>query len=211
MAGQHYALRLDVSQEDKEPISTWLSSNGTAFLAVYEEGENENPHVHVVLYSDKRIDSLRKSFVRAFPGKTGNGGYSLKKCDDDVDAYMRYMCKGIDPELGPTVWCHQGLEYTAEKVSDAHGRYWVNHEALVNNKRKRVKTATIVEELELLCKRKGVKKNDKEAIALEYIRLYRDARKPINIFHARGVVNTVACLLDDSGEAEKALAASIAF
>lgn len=210
MSGLHYALRLDVDQLDKPTLSEWLSANGTGFLVCYEEAAGENPHVHVVLYTDKKMDALRKSFTRGFPTKTGNGGYSLKKCDDDVDAYMRYLCKGTSPDIGPCVWTAQGLDFTPEKVADAHARYWVNNAALVQNKVKRVKCATIVEELELLCKRKGVRKGDKEAIALEYIKLYRDGRKGINIFHARSVVNTVACLLDDSGDTERILAAQIA-
>lgn len=213
MSGQHYALRMDVSESEAEKprLSDWLSANGTAFLVVFEQAPNENDHIHAVFYSDKKLDALRKSFKRAFTEKAGNGGYSLKKCDDDVEAYMRYMCKGPDADTQPEVWCRQGLEYAPEKVVSAHEAYWVNAEALRSNKRKRAKLGTIVEELEALCKHKGVTKGDKVGIAREYIRFYRDARKGINVFHARSVVNTVALLLDDTGKFEEELANQIAY
>lgn len=213
MAGLHYALRMDVSasEEEKPRLSTWLSANASGFLVVFEQAPNENDHIHAVLYSDKKLDALRKSFKRAFPEKAGNGGYSMKKCDDDVEAYMRYMCKGAGVDAPPEVWARQGLEYDDQKVEAAHEAYWVNAEALRSNKRKRAKIGTIVEELEALCKQKGVRKDDKVGIAREYIRFYRDARKGINVFQARAVVNTVALLLDDTGKFEEELANQIAF
>lgn len=209
----HFALRMDVSatEEEKPRLSAWLSSTSSAFLVVFEQAPNENDHVHAVLYSDKKLQALRVSFKRAFPEKTGNGSYSLKSCDDDVDAYMRYMCKGADVDTQPEVWSRQGLEYSVEKVVAGHEMYWVNNASLRANKKAKVKTTAIIDTLEELCKAKGIRKDDKRGIALEYIRIYRDARKGINIFHARSVVNTVACLLDDTGKVEEQLADQIAY
>lgn len=206
----HYAIRVDVTDADRDALSRWCSANGSAFLCVYEEAADENPHVHIVLFSSKTIRAIRESFRRTFTEKTGNGAYSIKVCDDDTDAYMRYMCKGKSADDQPEVWFRQGLEYSVGAVVDAHERYWVNNDALTRNRRARQRTGNIVEELERVCKAKGVTKNDKVAIAREYIRMYRDARKGINVYQARAVVNTVVCLLDDNGEAEEFLAAQIA-
>lgn len=207
---QHYAVRVDVSDADRDNLSRWCSANGSAFLCVYEEAADENPHVHIVLFSNKNIRAIRESFRRTFPDKTGNGAYSIKVCDDDTDAYMRYMCKGKSKDDQPEVWFRQGLEYSVGAVVDAHERYWVNNEALAQNRRVRQRTGNIVEELERICKSKGVSKSDRTAIAKEYIRLYRDARKGINVFQARAVVNTVQLLLDDNGDQEEVLAGQIA-
>jgi len=211
MVSAHYALRMDYVDLDRTPLSTWLSANATGFLCVYETADGENPHIHAVFHSGLKLSGLRSSFKKAFVDKVGNGAYSLKVCDDDVEAYMRYMCKGASVEEEPTVIVQQGLDYTPEKVKAAWEMYWVNNAAIKANKRKRVKCSTIVEELELACKAKGVKKSDREGIALEYIRMYKDARKGINVFHARSVVNTVAILLDDTGDVAKVLAGQIAF
>lgn len=211
-SGQAFALRLDYSESDKEELVKWMESHSTgSVFAVYEDHDGENPHVHVVLWSDKRADALRKSFKRLFPTKIGNGGYSLKPCDDDVEAYMRYMCKGREKNVLPRVIYRMGLDYTDVKIEQYHDQYWVNNDALMSNKRKRGELKLgLIEKIEKICKDEGVRKNDREGIAKIYIRLYRDARKSINTFAARAVVNTVQVLLDDTGEVMEDLARQIA-
>lgn len=195
-----YAIRMDVIDSMRQRISDWLSANGNGFICV-KEVSGDNHHVHIILDSVKAIKVLRSSLVRAFPECVGNKGYSLKVCDDDYDAYIRYICKG-EPGVPPVVWCKQGLHYTAEHIESAHERYWVNNEALQENARKRVKVEkeNIVEQVEKIAKKEGLKGYDREGVAKVYIRLFRDARKGINVFAARAVVNTVCCLLDGSGE-----------
>lgn len=208
-----YSLRADYKEGDQALLSAWLSAIATVFLVVYEEHDGENPHVHCVFSSDKNLSAVRVSFKRKFTDKVGNGGYSLKECDENVDAYMRYMCKGDSKDNDPVVLIHQGQDYTEEKVKAAHDAYWVNNAALSENKKKRKaipNCSTVIEKLEFVCKEKGVRKNDKQAIAAEYIKMMKDARKPINVFAAKAVVNTVCVLLDDSGEAAETLASIIA-
>lgn len=195
-----YAIRLDVVDSMQPRVSKWLSEVGNGFICV-KEVSGDNHHVHIILDSVKSIKVLRSSLVRTFPECVGNKGYSLKVCDDDYDAYIRYICKG-EPGVPPIVWCKQGLHYTAEHIEAAHEKYWVNNEALKENCRKRVKVEkeNIVEQVEKLAKAAGLKGHDRVGVAHLYIRLFRDARKGINVFAARAVVNTVCCLLEGSGE-----------
>lgn len=207
-----YALRADSNEHLSGNLVAWLTAVATCFFVVKEFGgaNGENPHVHCYFESDKKLDALRKDFKRKFPGNAGNGGYSLKECDDDVEAYGRYMCKGPDKETLPDVVARQGLRYTDEWVRDMHDQYWVNNAALMTNKRKRAAQGNAVERLELECKEKGIRWDDRKAIALEFVRLYKASARPINTFFARQVVNTVSCLLDPSGDAEERLATEIA-
>lgn len=207
-----FAFRMDFVDADKEPLVKWLDSSACSYLVVHETHDGENPHVHVVFHSGKKLSALRMDFKRKFPTKIGNGGYSMKECDDDVEAYMRYMCKGDSSDDAPVVLACQGLEYSSDKVAAAHAAYWVNNEALKSNAQKRkklVKPQTVIEQLEAECKEKGYK--TKEQIAAWYIRKLRDARKPINIFSARAIVNTVWVLVDGSEAAIDQLANSIAY
>jgi len=198
-----YALRLDVFNTDvfKSRVSTWLSANGNGFIAAYEVA-NDNHHIHVILDSVKSMKVLRSSLTRSFPECVGNKGYSMKVCDDDYEAYIRYICKGEDKSMPPVIWCRQGLLYTPEHIEKAHEAYWVNNTALVENARKRVKVEkeNIVEQVEKEAKKRGLKGHQRVEVAQIYIRLFRDARKGINVFAARAVVNTVCCLLEGSGE-----------
>lgn len=210
MAERAFALRLDVlSEADKENLSKWLTKEASSFFVVKEEANpNENTHYHAVFYASSKTASLRQSFRRAFPNHKGNAAYSLKECDDDVDAYGRYMCKGVSRDVLPEVVCRQGLHYTDEWVRESHDEYWVNNDALKKNKLRR--KMNVVETLEDICKEKKIRWTDRNGIATEYVRHYVAARKPINSFAARAVVNTVAVLLDDTGEAVEQLATEIA-
>jgi len=207
-----YALRLDVSDADQPRVSAWVSANSSAFLVVHETAADENPHVHAILHSTKKLPALRAAFKRAFEDKVGNGAYSLKECNDDIEAYMRYMCKGAAKDDLPRVWARQGLLYTEPLCVSAHEEYWVNNASIKSNKRKRsaLTGETIVEKLERICKEKGIKSHNREDIAVQYITHYKDARKPINVFSARAVVNTVAVLLDEQGDTIRLLAGQIA-
>lgn len=206
---KHFALRMDIlSPEDVTSISEWLNGVSSNHFVVREHGsDSENPHMHAVLFSAQKIASLRQSFRRKFPQHTGNSSYSLKECNEDVEAYGRYLCKGGDRESMPDVVCRLGMDYTDEWVKAMHDQYWVNNDALVSNRRKRA--MNMVERLELECKEKQIRWTDRKAIAMEYVRLQKDARKPLNSFAARAAVNTVSVLLDDSGEAAEQLAIEI--
>lgn len=205
-----YALRADLSDGVASGLVAWLVVVATAYLVVKESHAGENPHVHVYMESDKKLAALRKDFQRKFPGNQGNAGYSMKECNDDIDAYGRYMCKGADKESSPDVIARQGLLYTDEWVKDMHDQYWVNNASLMSNKRKRANMGNVVEKVELECKAKGVRFDDRKGIAMEFVKLYKESAKPINVFYARQVVNTVSVLLDDTGSAEDRLATEIA-
>lgn len=201
MSVYRYAIRMDVDESFKRRVSDWFSTAGNGYIVAYEVA-GDNKHIHAILDSVKSIKQVRNSLTNSFPECVGNKGYSLKLCDDDYDAYIRYICKGDSVDEGPVIWTKQGLKYTAEDIIDAHSRYWVNNAALQENAAKRVKVEkeNIVEQVEKIAKREGVKGFDREGVAKIYIRLFRDARKGINVFAARAVVNTVCCLLEGSGE-----------
>jgi len=205
-----YALRADVIGDSfKEDLCAWIKQ-WDSYLLCYETAEGENPHVHAIIHTAHTLKKIRNSFTFKFKEHTGNKAYSLKKCDDEFEAYIRYICKGVTKDDEPVIWGKCGLKYTAEVIKDAHGMYWVNNQAIQINKAKTIKVERLrpVELVEKECKKLGLKGHDREGIAGVYIRLWRDARKPINVYAARGVVNTVSLLLD--GGSEEDLARKIA-
>jgi len=207
-----FALRVDVVDGEVKPkLKKWLDVHACGFICAEELAE-ANLHVHLILDSVEDIKKLRNSLVRAIPQVSGNKGYSLKVCDDDWDGYMRYICKGSSKDETPVIWYRHGLDYTEENILSAHSRYWVNNDALRENsvKRQKVEKANIVEQIEKICKDEGVKSIDRVGIARVYMRLFRDARKGINIFAARAVVNTVSLLLENPDCSETSLAMKIA-
>lgn len=209
-----FALRCDYSRDaDKQRLSDWCSANADSFVFVYEEVDGENPHVHGLLYSSKTIDALRKSFKRVFEEKRGNGAYSLKPCTGDVDSYLAYICKGADSETPPVAEISQGLVFSGECLTEAHERYWDVNSRLRQAAKERAdsKGANMVEVVEKLCREEGVRSYDRKGIARVYIRVMKRARKAINIFAARAVVNGVVVALDEEdGGATEDIVTSIA-
>jgi len=207
------ALRADVSDNMKERLSKFMSEQADGFIVAREVVEGENPHIHAILElgHGRTLKSVRSAWTRAFPECVGNKGYSLKVCDDDWSAYVRYICKGTK-DTPPVIWCWCGMDYNQDVIKSAWEKYWVNNAALEENRVKRVgvEKGNVIEQLEKVCKGKGFKGGDRKEVALEYIRMFRDARKGINVFAARAVVNTVCCLLDGGDSAAESLAWKIA-
>jgi len=208
-----FALRAEVTEGFRSQLDDFLSKVADAYIVAYEDVSGENPHVHCILdcVHGKTEKSVRSHFSRSCPEHKGNKMYSLKKCDDDYEAYIRYICKGKGPDQCPVIWTRQGLLYTDEKIAEAHRMYYVNQGAVIANakKRRKVESGNIVEQVERLCKARGIKAFQREDVAMVYIDLFRDARKGINVFAARAVVNTVCCLLDDPDCVRKTLAQRI--
>lgn len=210
--GQQYALRLDYERgSDRDILSGYLDRYSSRYLVVFETASDENPHVHCIFWSESKLAALRKAFKERFPSKVGNGAYSLKECDASFDDYVAYMCKGKSKDDAPVVEMRMGLEYTDEALEDAHNRYWVVNAEIGQRKRARYSEKLgIVEAVEKLAKEKGLRPSERSEIAKIYIRLKKESKRGISIFQARSVVNTVALLLDDTGNAEEELALEIA-
>lgn len=188
--------------EFKQQFCAWVAKEFDGYIVAYEEAPAQNNHIHCILKGQKNEKAVRSSFTRNFPACVGNKAYSLKECNDDHDAYIRYICKGVDASTPPVIWAKCGLEFTAEVIKDAHEMFYVNQAAVLadNKKKAAVEKLTPVQLVEKECKRMGIKGFDREGIARVYLRLWRDARKPINVFAGRAVVNTVSLVLDGASD-----------
>lgn len=201
MQSAQYALRVDYTAALHDVLLSYLGKHADSYFFVLEGEGTTNPHVHGIFASSKKLAALRKAFQRDF-SMSGNSQYSLKQCQPDVSGYMRYMCKGISRDVGPVIWGYSGLVYGRAAIDDWHSAYWVNNAVLRENVNKRQKLedrGNMVEQLEAQAKLLGYNGHDRMEIANLYISLYVDARKPISVFHAKSVVNTVCIALDAAG------------
>lgn len=178
------ALRTD---KDFENVKSFIVTKGFSGFAVREttEGGN-NEHWHWFIEGDKykNIQAFRVGLTKTVPTLKGNGGYSAKLCDADVEKYWRYMCKGDSEGAGAEVaWSH-GLLWTTEKFEELHQAYWSN----APNAKKR-KLPAIADAVLERCKRKNVAWNDRRTIFEEYIMELYSRDKPINLFMVKSNVN----------------------
>jgi len=194
-----YRLRLDEADGTyRSSLLALLRAVALSYLAVRETAAGENPHFHVYFDSEQDIKNVRQRVRRAFPDAAGNKGYSLTAADpEQVDAHLRYLCKGVSAEIGPDVVAHQGLRFTPENFQLWHEAFWVNRAEIdaARHRRKRLQSATIVERVEEICKHRNIRYNQREEILKVYLKLCIDGKKAISIFAGKSIANTVQCLL----------------
>lgn len=194
-----FALRVNVlGPADISNLNVWLSKHCSTFL-VCRELEQSNDHCHVYGVTDLSYKVLQTSFRRSFPEHIGNESYSLKQCDAQVHDYLKYMCKGDSVESAANIVCRQGLDFTDEYLAELHAAYWVSNAELMQNSRKRDNLkmrGTVVEQLEKECKAAKLDGSDREAVAKLLVQKYVEARKPVNVYQCKSVVNTVCALLN---------------
>lgn len=204
-----FALRVDCRDIDVvNRLLSWLEADGGAWFAVLEGGE-DNPHIHAVLHSGKKIATLRQSFNRAFPDCTGNGAYSLTGVVD-LDKYHRYMCKGDGPDAceGPQVVGAYGVQYTDEWLCQQHEAYWDENRAIAEAKK--AKALPLLDEVAALCRDANVRWDHDQQIAALLIREQVRRGKALNTFALRSQVNLLKVMLCPDDRAVDHLAEKVA-
>lgn len=199
---EHLALRLDILHDDNvQQLVALCDSLGGSYWIV-REGDTANPHLHGHLCTRTKLNSVRQAFKRRFPGHSGNGHYSIKQCDQDVEGYDRYMAKGGAEGDDPIVIARSGLEFTLDNIKDWHKDYWSVNQELMKKRRKKLQGA-VADQLLQECLDKGIK--SRGGIGLVYLSLMKAANKPINTFAGKAAINTVWLSLDEGTEARDAL------
>jgi len=187
---QKYAIRFDSAGQD---VKDWLKSQGGHFAT--QEGGSENPHVHVLLYSEKSLAALRKDIQRKF-GNLGNGGYSITLVRD-VSAYEQYICKGEAVEKLPDVFSYDGM-YDEEWIRSKHDAYYEVSRAA---KRK----TTVLEEVEQTLRNEHVDWSDRFKICKVYIKELTKRKRCISNYAVKSAVNLLQCTLCPDESAVDAL------
>lgn len=196
------ALRLDILHDDNVQQLVGLCDSLGGSYWIVREGGVANPHLHVHLCTKTKLNAVRQAFKRRFPDHSGNGHYSIKQCDDDVEGYDRYLAKGESEGDDPIIIARQGLEFSLDSIRDWHTNYWkVNHE-LMKKRRKKLNGA-VSDQLLQDCLDKGIK--SRGGIGLCYLQLMKAANKPINTFAGKAAINTVWLALDEGTEARDVL------
>lgn len=206
-----YAVRIDLIPDyDEDAIQSFFDGlpdcTGFAVYEVTNWESDENPHLHAYVRSTINSTNLRNKIRRVvWKSGQGNGSYSLKNCDD-LSRYAAYCSKGAGKGVHAVVIWQNGWQFTDEYFVEKHVEYWNVNATL---REAAPAKGPMVTRLLMACKEAMVSSDDKHRIAIEYIDMQLRANKPINVFSARGVCNTVACLLCEDGEAKRQLAALI--
>lgn len=176
------ALRTD---KEFEAVKSFVVEKGYSGFSVREvSGDNEHWHWYLSGDRFKNVQTFRVNLTKAVPSLRGNGNYSAKECDDEVEKYWRYMCKGEAEGTGAEIAWRHGLLWTDERFESLHQEYWVNN--VQARKRKLPAVAEVVLDK---CKRSAVQWNDRREIFRQYIIELHSRDKPINLYQVKSSVN----------------------
>lgn len=198
----YLALRTDVGFEN---VKSFVDSQEYGGFAVREGAGTDNPHVHWLLVCGaKSVKAVRCKLLRAAPELSGNGKYSLTEVAD-LDKYVRYLCKGDASHSAPDVVWRNSVEYTEERLTEAHEAYWEENRRL---KKKRTH-GSMIDAVVDAAKEDNIGWNDRQALAKLYIRMLGERGKPINLHAVRSNLNAVQFALCPNTEILDSLAAGV--
>lgn len=166
---------------------------GEVFMV--REVEAQRPHYQAYLRTTLKRGAITVRMKNALPEIKGNKCYSVgEKGVRDRGAYLRYLCKGKSVTEGPEVVLRCGLEFTDVWVANEHKAYWEENKKLKNSeKRKRL---GLMDQLrDFAATLPHTESDHRQAIAEHYVQLCIEIDKPINVYYARQVINTVCARL----------------
>lgn len=161
--------KIQFTHEQLQLVATAIVKESTGeYLAVEEKGKlNEGLHIHVFIWSDSKIQALRKRIMNKVPFIKGRGNYSIIPNEDGQpvlpvvqDMWKTYACKGEKRGVMPVILFNTML--SEEEVLVRHNKYWdmqaernrlqpVSTEqptvALVPMPEKKVRKRTVVEDV----------------------------------------------------------------
>lgn len=188
---QIVSLRTNEFDETK----AFMEKRGYGGFACKEDADEEvnREHYHWYIIGEwKNINAFRSRLKADCPSLRGNGMYSLSTVRDKV-SYARYVCKGKGEGQGFDLVWRNSLEYTEEMLEQFHMEWWLERKRLL----KKRKTGSMVDALVATAKEQKLAGYDRRPIVRLYIEESVARGRPINVFSARGVVNTVCATLSD--------------
>lgn len=184
---------LDVPDWRKRVIEVIKNIPGEVFMV--REVDAARPHYQAYVCSSLKRQAITIRLKKALPELKGNGTYGVGSRDiESREKYLRYLCKGQSAQQPPEVLLRCGLEFTDEWVATEHKAYWEAN-AELKKKNKTAKLGLMEQLREYAATLPSSASDHRKKIAERYVDLCIEIDKPINVFYARQVVNTVCARL----------------
>lgn len=142
---REYCLRIDVVDDEssfRARVVDWVTKQGNA-IGCYECPNDANRHYHVWLRSEKTCATIRANFKRYFPECKGNGSYSIKESEGN----LQYIAKG-DSESQDAVIIVNTMGISEDDIVKAKADRWSKTNEL-KQKDIRKKQPTFLEHVEI--------------------------------------------------------------
>lgn len=184
------SVRIDKCFDDVVSFVENKGASGWCVRETGDDGTNEHWHWYIEVTGFKNVQAFRVALTRAVPDLKGNGSYSVKECDDQVERYWQYMAKGeADGEGVIPVWRH-GLLWTDEYIDELHAKYWAENHVFKKQKLRHIDEVVLEKAMEA-----KVAWDVPYELQKIYIKELFLRNKPINLFSVRSHCNLLALKL----------------
>lgn len=193
-------LRTDCqSPEVDAKVLAWIKARSPCHFVVQHNADKENdaPHWHAILWTERDAQSMRVTLLQAVPELKRK--YSIGKVGDtneDHENYCRYMCHGDFEGDRVVIISAQApvhspaAMYTQAWAQDQNKRFYQTQRAFVHAAKD--KNKPVVEKLIEMC----TGPTSLEAITRKLVELYTKERRMMNIHNMRSQVRTAHCVLN---------------
>lgn len=186
-----YALRTVCGSRDAD-VKAWIVKQSPRHVIIKHEADTDEqrPHWHALMWSDKTEQNLRVQLTKAIPELKGNKGYSMKKLDvDRLAEYERYICHASsrgDEVIIISAATELDGKYSKEWAAKQNKEFYDRQDEY---KKKQKKSKTPRQVAAAACTEKKIK--ELKGIAEVLVEAYREAEKPMNVFHMRSEVRLI--------------------
>lgn len=166
------AIRITLEDTDsKKYVDTINTLSYKSFLVIEYGKDNTNPHIQGIVEpvhtnSEKiksRIDTFRRKVKAAHSDIVGNKRMSIKQCNDDIDNYIRYLCKGTKDK--PPIIANNSWKVDTDKQ---YTKYWDINKTIKSRKLCKIDSIKATE-VDLIPKMSYIEK-----IYLQIMRYHKD-------------------------------------
>lgn len=197
-----------VCGEHDATVLQWVKTVSPAhFVVKHDADEDEHrDHWHVIMWPSTNVQNLRMSFTRK-SGVKGNRMYSMKDVDENtLDVFERYLCHGkFRGDRVEIVSAQPRLQdvgkYSQEWCQARNEEFWAAREQVKKERKK--KQLTPREEAEAECVAGDI--TSVADICTVLIERYRDADKPMCVYHMRKEIRLIYSKLNKNADAVRSI------
>lgn len=174
---------------DIDSVLKWLKEQSAEHLLVVQhdaDDDDARPHYHALLFSDRPVQSMRVSLLKAVPSVKAN--YALKDMPQTaVSSYQRYMCHGTCRGDEIKIIHASLLKYSQEWAQNENRAFWDARKAFKHDQSKKSECILSV----CIEQAKAMKRCTYRDIAAMVLDEYHARKKTFHVQHIRHQVLTI--------------------
>ena len=159
---------------------------------IVKEKASRDHYQGIVKYKSQQ--ALRQYLKRKYPDMKGNGAYSIKQCQEEIEDLITYYCKGTNTEQPIVI---KNTLFPDIDIENEWKTYWEKNKELKTEKKasKKPLLDLILEEYPVIINHNG---HDLRNAITSVVNYHVAHKKPLSPTLIENYANLILCSLDES-------------